>query len=69
MQTVTLNTPTANCGSCRAHIQEVMEEVNGVSEAELDVRSRQTTVKFDPEVIDYEGISALMAEAGYPVEN
>lgn len=69
MQTVTLNTPTANCGSCRAHIQEIMEDVKGVTQAELDVRSRQTTVEFDPDVIDHGRISQLITEAGYPVED
>lgn len=69
MQTVTLNTPTAHCGSCRAHIQEAMEDVVGVVRAGLDVRTRQTTVEFDPALIDQEKVAALITEAGYPIEN
>lgn len=69
METITLNTPTATCGSCRAHIQEVMEEVAGVNEADLDVGTRQTRVVYDPAVIDQDTIAQLITEAGYPVEN
>lgn len=69
METVTLNTPTATCGSCRAHIQEVMDEVEGVSRADLDIRTRQTIVEFDPAVINQAKVAELIAEAGYPVEN
>jgi copper chaperone CopZ len=69
METITLNTPTATCGSCRARIREVMEEVTGVTDADLDVRTRQTTVVYDPAVIDQDRIAKLITEAGYPVQN
>lgn len=69
MQTITLNTPSATCGSCRAHIQEVMHDVQGVSAAELDTRTRQTTVEFDPAVIDEARITDLITQAGYPVQS
>lgn len=69
METITLNTPSANCGSCRAHIREVMEDVAGVAEAELDVRTRETRVSYDPAVIDQGRITELITEAGYPVQN
>lgn len=68
METVTLSTPTATCGSCKAHIQEVMDEVDGVSQADLDLRSRSTTVVFDPAVINQSTIEQLIGEAGYPVQ-
>lgn len=69
METTTLNTPTATCGSCRAHIQEVMDDVAGVSSAQLDLRNRQTTVTFDPAVIDQARIINIITDAGYPVDN
>lgn len=69
METITLNTPTATCGSCAAHIREVMEEVTGVTEADLDVQTRRTTVVYDPTVIDQDKIAELIGEAGYPVQN
>jgi copper chaperone CopZ len=69
METIRLNTPTATCGSCRAHIREVMEEVSGVTEADLDVRTRQTTVVYDPALIDQDKIAQLITEAGYPIQN
>lgn len=68
METITLDTPTAHCGSCRAHIQEVMGDVTGVASADLDIPNRRTTVAFDPGVIDRSRIIDLITEAGYPVE-
>lgn len=69
MATVTLHTPTAHCGSCAAHISEVMEDVDGVATAELDLDSRITTVDFDPAVVDADRIVSLVTDAGYPVES
>ncbi|CAN5878657.1 hypothetical protein BH23ACT2_BH23ACT2_29220 [soil metagenome] len=68
MSTITLNTPTATCGSCRAHITEVMDDVDGVETAELDLRTGRTTVECAPAVIDEAEITRLVVEAGYPVE-
>lgn len=69
METIILNTPSAHCGSCRAHIQEVFEDETGVARADLDIPSHQTTVSFDPAVIDRSRIIEVITEAGYPVEN
>lgn len=69
METVTLNTPSATCGSCRAHIREVMEDVAGVTDADLDVRTRRTTVTYEPSIIDESRIKQVITEAGYPVQN
>lgn len=69
MESVTLGTPTATCGSCRAHIAEVMEDVEGVSQADLDLGSRRTTVVYDPAVIDRSRIEELIGEAGYRVQD
>ena len=68
MQTVTLNTPTATCGSCQAHIAEVMGDVPGVARAELDLATRRTTVEFDEQFVDVSRVVQLITEAGYPVE-
>lgn len=68
-ETITLNTPDATCGSCQAHIKEVMDEVDGVSAADLDIRTRRTTVVYDPAVVDQKTIEQLIGEAGYPVQN
>lgn len=69
MDTTTLNTPSATCGSCREHIREVMEDVTGVADADLDIRTRRTTVTYDPSIIDQGRIEELIVEAGYPVES
>ncbi len=69
METVTLSTPSAHCGSCRANIKESMEEVAGVRSADLDLETRETTVIFDPEVLDERAVRSAISEAGYPPED
>lgn len=66
MQNVAFETPTATCGSCRATIAEAFDDVAGVESAVLDVRTRRTTVDYDPAVIDESTIAATLVEAGYP---
>ena len=68
MATVSLYTPTAHCGSCAAHIAEVMEDVIGVANAQLDLDTRVTTVDYDPGVVDADHIAQTVTKAGYPVE-
>lgn len=68
METTTFDTPTATCGSCRATIKETLGGLTGISKADLDLRTRKTTVVFDPAVINRSSVSAALADAGYPPE-
>lgn len=65
MQTLQLHTPTATCGSCRANIAEAFEEVAGVGSAVLDLDTRDTTVAYDPTVVDEDTIVTTLTQAGY----
>jgi Cu+-exporting ATPase len=69
VETLVLDTPTATCGSCKAHIQEEMDDVAGVESADLDIRTRRTTVVFDPTQLDEAAVRAAISDAGYPPEN
>lgn len=65
MKTVEYATPTASCGSCRASIAEAFEDVTGVESAVLDLRTKRTTVAYDPAVIDENAIIETLTTAGY----
>lgn len=65
MKTVEFETPTASCGSCRDNIAEAFEGVAGVESAVLDLRSKRTSVVYDPAVVDQAAIVATLSDAGY----
>lgn len=69
METATFDTPTATCGSCRAHIQEHFDDIDGVTEADLDLRSRRTTVVYDPAVLQRTEVASELVKAGYPIDD
>lgn len=69
MKTVEFETPTASCGSCRASIAEAFEDVAGVDSAVLDLRSKRTTVAYDPATIDEAAIVETLTSAGYAPAN
>lgn len=65
METLTLNTPSASCGGCKANIAEAFENIEGVESAVLDLDTKHTTVTYNPAVIDADAISEKLTEAGY----
>lgn len=54
-----------HCESCVALVTEMLEEQPGVRSAAVDLRSATALVRFDPDVIDVDGLRAAIAEAGY----
>lgn len=55
-----------SCGSCVSNIQEALADEAGVGTVKVSVTSAQSTVEFDPGVIDAEDIRRQLTVAGYP---
>lgn len=69
-QTVSYRTPDASCGSCRNAIENAFTDVDGVIAATLKLDPSETSVTFDPSVIDEHVIVRILTEAGYaPVQD
>lgn len=65
MRTVVLVLPSAHCATCRLAILDSLR-LAGVLEAEVDLRTREATVVFDPSETSPEAIAAALNAAGHP---
>lgn len=63
-QTVVIQT-SAECGMCKDRIESKLNYVKGIKFADLDIDSKQLTVKFDTRKIQLIEIKNMVAALGY----
>lgn len=68
-ESIDYTTPTATCGGCRDRIARAFSQIDGVASAALDLRTKRTTIVFDPARITPRELRAVLIEAGYPPED
>lgn len=64
---VTLSVPDISCGHCQQTVNGALTSVAGVKSVAVDIASRQVQVEYDPAQVDVDRMSAILAEADYPV--
>ena len=65
IQTVKINTPTVQCNICKKKIEEVLKRYDGIMTVNVNVRKKETTVKYITDRANEEIIKAGIANAGY----
>lgn len=65
IQIVKISTPTVQCDMCKKTIEELMKRYDGVLTVNVNVRKKETTVKYLTDRINEETIKAAIANAGY----
>lgn len=65
IQTVKISTPTVQCEMCKKKIEEVMKRYDGIMSVNVNVRKKETTVKYITDRANVEIIKAGIANAGY----
>ncbi|MEW6034585.1 MAG: heavy metal translocating P-type ATPase [Chloroflexota bacterium] len=55
------------CASCVVHVSEALEEVPGVSQAQVNLASGQASVEYDPSKADVQNLERAIKDAGYGV--
>lgn len=68
-ESIDYTTPTATCGGCRDRIASAFSQIDGVASAALDLKTKRTTIVFDPARITPRELTAVLTEAGYPPED
>lgn len=53
------------CGSCVRHVRQALVELDGVTNAEVDLASRTARVTHRPDLASADSMAAAVAEAGY----
>ncbi|MGC8786889.1 MAG: heavy-metal-associated domain-containing protein, partial [Anaerolineae bacterium] len=55
------------CASCAAHVEEALKEIEGVSEANVNLATERARVAFSPERARVEDMVKAVRNAGYDV--
>jgi copper chaperone len=63
--TTTVTAPDITCGGCANAIKNAFGRVEGVGEVDVDVATKQVTVKHEP-LIDRDRIVDVLDQAGFP---
>lgn len=69
MATTVLNVPDISCEHCQRTITEALHPVDGVQSVNVDIPSKQVTVRYDPSVVGVERFKEVLQEEEYPVES
>lgn len=59
--------PDITCGHCERAISRVLLPVDGVHHVVVDVSTYRARVDYDPARVDVARMTAILAEAGYPI--
>ena len=59
---------SAICGMCKARIERNLAFEKGVKEADLDVKTKVVTIKYNPAKTDVSKLKANISKTGYDAE-
>lgn len=65
LQTAKISTPTIQCDMCKNKIETYLKRYDGVQSITVNVKKKETTVKYITDRINDEEIKAAIANAGY----
>lgn len=66
-ETITIQT-NAECGMCKERIEGELNYVKGIVYAELDVASKELTIKYKPQKITPDEIREKVSKIGYDAD-
>ena len=65
IQTIKVSTPSIQCDMCKNKIETYLKRYDGVNMVTVNVKKKETTVKYLTDRINEEEIKAAIANAGY----
>ena len=68
VQTVKISTPTVQCDMCKKKIETYLKRFDGVGSITVNVKKKETTVKFISDRTNIEEIKTAIANAGYDAD-
>ena len=69
MANKTVSVPAIHCQHCVRTIERELSELDGVTSVKADVDTKQVTVTWQEEQVNWDSIRALLEEIGYPSES
>ncbi len=65
IQTVKFSTPTVQCDMCKNSIEGYLKRVDGVVTVNVNVRHKETTIKYITDRTNEEALKTAIANAGF----
>lgn len=69
IQTVTISTPTVQCGMCKQRIEKYMVREEGITKVNVDYKNKKTKVTYYAERTNIENIKTAIANVGYDADD
>ena len=63
--TTKISTPTVQCESCKKRIETYLKRYDGITLVNVNVKKKETTVKYLTDRINEEEVKTAIANAGY----
>src|SRR5215470_7148780 len=67
--TAKINTPTVQCDECKERIESYLKRYDGVTYVNVNVKKKETTVKYLTDRTNIENIKTAIANAGYDADD
>ena len=67
--TAKISTPTVQCDMCKENIETYLKRYDGVTYINVNVRRKETTVKYLTDRTNIEQIKTAIANAGYDADD
>ena len=63
--TVSITTPTIQCGMCKETIESGLKKSSGITFANVDMKNKTASITYDMNKIDLPKIEKIISELGY----
>jgi len=67
--TAKINTPTVQCDMCKERIESYVKRYDGVLSVNVNVKRKETTVKYLTDRTNIENLKTAIANAGYDADD
>lgn len=67
IQDLCLKMERMNCNGCVNRITHVIQTFPGVEILQVDLPSKQVTVRYEPKLLDFAEVEQALAQAKYPI--
>ena len=67
--TAKISTPTVQCDMCKARIETYLKRYDGVTYVNVNVKKKETTIKYLTDRTNIENIKTAIVNAGYDADD